>query len=133
MNHSRQSFPHDAKPPGLQNHGQGCTLSRGRSLIEQAGDGGDPVKNKFINRTFPWIFHQVVSDAHGAMSWLMPDASLGVQEAVDQLCNMKVPDESDEEVHLIGPSLLATLSKVFLGGHVYAVVYFSQNAQPASP
>ena len=74
------------------------------------GDGGDEVKNKFINRAFPWIFHQVVSDAHGAMSWLMPDASLGVQEAVDKLCNTKVPDESDEEVHLIGPSLLATLS-----------------------
>ena len=74
------------------------------------GDGDDQVKNKFINRAFPWIFHQVVFDAHGAMSWLMPDASFEVQEAVDKLCNTKIPDESDEEVHLIGPSLLATLS-----------------------
>ena len=46
-------------------------------------------KNKFINRAFAWMYHVAVSDAQGALTWLLPSASLDVDAAVDELCQSR--------------------------------------------
>ena len=68
-------------------------------------------KNKFINRASAWMYHIAVSDTQGALSWLLPSASIDSDAAIDELCNRVVPDEQDnEDSLLIGPVLLATFA-----------------------
>jgi len=67
-------------------------------------------KNKFINRAFAWMYHVAVSDAQGALTWLLPSASLDVDAAVDELCQRIFLDEQADETLLLGPVLLASFA-----------------------
>ena len=67
-------------------------------------------KNKFINRAVAWMYHVAVSDALGALTWLLPSASLDVDAAVDELCQRIFIDEQADETLLLGPVLLASFA-----------------------
>lgn len=51
-----------------------------------------------------------VSDAQGALTWLLPSASLDVDAAVDELCQRIFLDEQADETLLLGPVLLASFA-----------------------
>ena len=67
-------------------------------------------RTKFINRAFAWMYHVAVSDALGALTWLLPSASLDLDADVDELCQRIFLDEQADETLLLGPVLLASFA-----------------------